>query len=168
MTIFVNLKLRSKIFIIAIIVILLLAGTLTTYSIVSGMQDTRRDIEAFRNEELAKKKQNLKSYVDIAYETILSNYEKTNDTEYLEDRYGTRLRSIVDVGESIIRHHMSMVHGAEDEISAAQNSAMIDIKNMRYDSGTGYLWINDTTTPVPIMVMHPTLPRLDGEVLDEE
>jgi len=30
----------------------------------------------------------------------------------------------------------------------------------------GYFWINDTTVPVPMMVMHPTVPSLDGTILD--
>ena len=43
---------------------------------------------------------------------------------------------------------------------------MPEIKNIRYDQGTGYIWINDTTLPYPKMIMHPTAPSLDGEVLD--
>ena len=44
---------------------------------------------------------------------------------------------------------------------------MPEIKNIRYDQGTGYIWINDTTLPYPKMIMHPTAPSLDGEVLDD-
>jgi methyl-accepting chemotaxis protein len=38
---------------------------------------------------------------------------------------------------------------------------------MRYANGTGYFWINDNTRPYPKMVMHPTIPNLDGRVLDD-
>ncbi len=38
---------------------------------------------------------------------------------------------------------------------------------MRYADGTGYFWINDNTLPYPTMVMHPTVPDLDGKVLDD-
>lgn len=38
---------------------------------------------------------------------------------------------------------------------------------MRYDNGVGYIWVNDTTRPVPRMIMHPTLPELDGKIMDD-
>ena len=38
---------------------------------------------------------------------------------------------------------------------------------MRYAGGVGYFWINDNTLPFPTMIMHPTLPELDGKVLDD-
>jgi hypothetical protein len=40
------------------------------------------------------------------------------------------------------------------------------IEQLRYDSGTGYFWINDTGAPIPKMIMHPTVPALNGKVLD--
>lgn len=49
-----------------------------------------------------------------------------------------------------------------------QETIIENIKIARYDNGTGYFWINDLTLPVPIMVMHPTLPSLDGKVLDDK
>ena len=39
------------------------------------------------------------------------------------------------------------------------------IKALRYSAGE-YFWINDLSTPVPRMVMHPTVPSLDGVLLD--
>lgn len=41
------------------------------------------------------------------------------------------------------------------------------VRQMRYDGGVGYFWINDTAKPTPRMVMHPTIPSLDGKVLDD-
>ena len=146
---FADWKLRTKLFVVVILVIILLAGALTVYSIVSDVGDARRDIDSFKVEELGKRKQNLLSFVDIAYETILSEFENTQDTTYLEKRYGTQFKSIMD-----------------DAVSDAKTSAMETIKQMRYEGGVGYFWINDTTEPVPIMIMHPTVPTLDGTVLD--
>jgi signal transduction histidine kinase/CheY-like chemotaxis protein len=48
---------------------------------------------------------------------------------------------------------------------AAKKAAMDTIRRMRYDRKE-YFWINDFTTPVPRMVMHPTVPELDGKILD--
>ncbi len=54
----------------------------------------------------------------------------------------------------------------DDVIKEAQDKCKKIIKNMRYNSGKGYFWINDTATPFPNMVMHPIAPELDGKVLD--
>ena len=33
---------------------------------------------------------------------------------------------------------------------------------MRYNNGLGYIWINNTELPFPKVLMHPTMPKLDG------
>jgi PAS domain S-box-containing protein len=47
----------------------------------------------------------------------------------------------------------------------ARKAAAETVKALRY-AGKEYFWINDLGTPVPKMVMHTTLPGLDGKVLD--
>ncbi len=49
----------------------------------------------------------------------------------------------------------------------ARRTAVEEIKRIRYDDGVGYLWINDIRRPVPRMIMHPTIPGLDGKILDD-
>ncbi len=48
----------------------------------------------------------------------------------------------------------------------ARRQAIENIKRLRYDNGVGYLWINDVGRPFPRMIMHPTIPTLNGTVLD--
>jgi methyl-accepting chemotaxis protein len=55
----------------------------------------------------------------------------------------------------------------DDAKSDILNKITTDIKAMRYADGTGYFWINDNTRPYPKMVMHPTIPNLDGRILDD-
>jgi methyl-accepting chemotaxis protein len=55
----------------------------------------------------------------------------------------------------------------DDALTDAIAKTKQDLKKMRYDNGTGYFWINDMGTPYPRMVMHPTVPALDGTVLDD-
>jgi serine phosphatase RsbU (regulator of sigma subunit)/signal transduction histidine kinase len=55
----------------------------------------------------------------------------------------------------------------DDALVEAAQKSMDHIRNIRYDQGTGYFWINDTTEPFPKMVMHPISPELEGEVLDD-
>ncbi len=128
----------------------------------------KEDIEVFRNEEFARIKNDLKNYVDIAYETIDANYRLAQDKKYIEHQYGPRLTDLVDVAESVIREHQALVSSGILSLAEAQSRAAEAIGKMRYDDGSGYFWINDTTLPYPKMVMHPTVPALNGAVLDAE
>ena len=48
----------------------------------------------------------------------------------------------------------------------AQAEAIAAVGKLRY-SGVEYFWINDLGKPVPKMIMHPTVPALNGKVLDD-
>lgn len=69
------------------------------------------------------------------------------------------LKSNVD----IVYHHVASAYQSNQDPAKILN----DIKQMRYDKGVGYFWINDMSRPIPTMIMHPTVPALDGRVLDD-
>lgn len=56
----------------------------------------------------------------------------------------------------------------DDAEMDAQQSSMQTLRDMRYDEGAGYFWINDTVSPFPTMVMHPTSPGLEGQIMDDK
>jgi len=60
-----------------------------------------------------------------------------------------------DVGSGII---------SEDE---AKNNVKSFVGQLKYDGGTGYVWINNTTLPFPEMIFHPTVPALNGQILND-
>ena len=105
--------------------------------------------------------------MSIAYEIIKSNYNSLNDKEYIQKTYGLRLKNIVDIANSVIDQKYEMYRRGILTDQEAKNNALTEIKKMRYDDGVGYIWINDTGKPVPKMIMHPTIPSLDGEILDD-
>lgn len=84
----------------------------------------------------------------------------------LDDRK-IKTRHLVEAAQGVLTHfHELQKTGAMSEEDAKQ-AAISTIKGMRYD-GKEYFWINDFSTPVPKMIMHPTVPALDGKVLDAE
>ena len=79
----------------------------------------------------------------------------------------SKLTNIVELGYSLVdAEYKAYKSGQIDEKTAKQN-AIDAIKKLRY-SGTNYIWINDNASPCPKMIMHPTVPSLDGKVLDAE
>ena len=65
-----------------------------------------------------------------------------------------------------LKNYVDIAYGSF--VAKEKSTAVQDIKKMRYDQGTGYFWINDMGKPSPKMVMHPTVPALDGKVLDSK
>jgi len=76
-----------------------------------------------------------------------------------------KTRHLVEAGHSIVAHFHALQQSGQLDEAAAKAAAMAALKSMRYEK-TEYFWINDFTAPVPKMVMHPTVPALDGKVLD--
>lgn len=78
-----------------------------------------------------------------------------------------KTRHLVEVAHGVLEFwYAKQKTGAIDEETARREAAAA-IRVLRYE-GKEYFWINDFTTPIPKMVMHPTLPVLDGTVLNAE
>jgi len=78
-----------------------------------------------------------------------------------------KTRNLVETSYSVLVHfHELQKNGTLTEI-AARSEAINTIKALRYEEKE-YFWINDLGKPYPTMIMHPTVPALDGKVLDAE
>lgn len=78
-----------------------------------------------------------------------------------------KTRHLVETAYSVVnRFHELQKNGTLGE-AAAQAEAIATLKALRYEEKE-YFWINDLGKPIPTMVMHPTVPALDGKVLDAE
>jgi methyl-accepting chemotaxis protein len=85
----------------------------------------------------------------------------------LQSEKQLKTRHLVETAYSVLaRYHDLQRSGALSE-SSARAEAIATIKAMRYEDKE-YFWINDRGKPYPTMIMHPTVPALDGKVLDAE
>ncbi len=82
----------------------------------------------------------------------------------LEDRK-VKTRHLVEGAHSLLGHFYDLQQKGALTEEAAKDAAMEAIKALRYEQKE-YFWLNDFTTPIPKMLMHPTVPALDGKVLD--
>ena len=83
----------------------------------------------------------------------------------LEDRK-VKTRHLVESAQGVLAHFAERQKKAELNEDEAKAAALAVLKTLRYE-GKEYFWINDLGKPVPKMVMHPTMPALDGKVLDD-
>jgi len=66
----------------------------------------------------------------------------------------------------ILEQQDAEVKAGKLTLEQSQKEAAAHISKLRYEKKE-YIWINDLTKPVPKMIMHPTVPALDGKVLDD-
>ncbi len=77
------------------------------------------------------------------------------------------LTNNVDMAISLVGAYDARATAGEFSREEAQKRAMQEIGAIRYE-GKNYLWINDTGAPYPTMLMHPIVPKLNGQVLDSQ
>jgi len=129
-------------------------------------RNSENEILEFEENENTRIEGILKNYVDIAYKSVESIYSDTEDKGYLQNVYGSRLKDIIDVVSGYIEGQISDVEKGLISGAEAQENVIRFIDQLKYDNGTGYVWINNTTLPYPKMVFHPTVPALNGQILD--
>lgn len=77
----------------------------------------------------------------------------------------SRVVAVVDLAHGLIRHYQSLEKSGTLTRFEAQEQAKNALRTLRYDQ-VEYVWVNDLTRPIPRMIMHPTVPALDGQILD--
>ncbi|MBS1189800.1 MAG: mcp40H1 [Rhodocyclaceae bacterium] len=85
--------------------------------------------------------------------------------ELLQEK-ALKTRHLVETAYSLLAHYQGLEQSGNLSGEEARRQALAATKALRYQ-GTEYFWINDLTTPAPKMLMHPTVPALDGKVLDD-
>lgn len=159
-------KIRNKIIALNAIVLVSVIIAVVIIISISLVRSSEREIGSFKQSELSDIKQKLKDHVSIAYSIIEQTHRDNTNRAFVAAKYGKRLKYVVEAGEQICRDRMRNA-AALGGVPAAQRLAKADVERMRYDKGTGYLWINDVTRPIPRMLMHPTLPALNGKIMND-
>jgi methyl-accepting chemotaxis protein len=83
----------------------------------------------------------------------------------LQDEKQLKTRHLVETAYGVLTHYHNLQKTGVRSEAVARAEAIAAIKSLRYE-GKEYFWLNDLGRPVPRMIMHPTVPSLDGQVLD--
>ncbi|MBI9088384.1 MAG: cache domain-containing protein [Desulfobacterium sp.] len=102
-----------------------------------------------------------KNYVELQHKSIL--YHKS----VMLSRRKIELKNNATIAFSLINSAYQEYKNGQISEGSAKQHAMDDLRRVRYDDGIGYFWINDTGRPYPRMIMHPTIPELEGKILDD-
>lgn len=85
--------------------------------------------------------------------------------DYFMNERQIATQHVVQVAYGILAEQKQKVQDGLKTTDEAKAGAIALIRSLRY-SGQEYFWIHDLGRPVPRMIMHPTLPSLDGRILD--
>jgi methyl-accepting chemotaxis protein len=103
----------------------------------------------------------LIGYVSLSLVNVFNSKERM----LLEKKI--KLKHVTEVAYGILEHYHKLQTEGKLSEQEAKAAAMAQIKSIRYE-GKEYFFINDDTLPIPKIVMHPTMPALEGKVLDDE
>ena len=84
---------------------------------------------------------------------------------YMNERQ-TDAQQVVEVAYGILKEYAQKVRTGKESSDKAKSDAISLIKSLRFRGGE-YFWIHDLSRPIPRMIVHPTVPSLDGKVLDD-
>lgn len=161
-------SLKTRLIVTISTLMVLMAAVITGITVYSLYANGEEEIALIRENELEIYKTKLNDTLDLVFTSVKETYANFNNNEYLEKVYGNRLKTVVDSAYSIIKDLQTQVSDGKISVRIAQSRAKELIGNIRYSGGTGYIWINDTGTPFPRMIMHPIVPALNGMILDAE
>ncbi|MBU2627553.1 MAG: cache domain-containing protein [Proteobacteria bacterium] len=150
-------SLRSRILLIVVSIVIL-----TVTGIIFFVQkETLKTLTALQDESAGNMLNTAVLTVENQYKSLI--FHKKNALEMRK----TERKNIVTVAIAAIDEIYNNFHQWGLTENQAKQKAIAIIRNMRYDKGVGYLWINDTERPIPKMIMHTTIPDLDNTVLDD-
>jgi methyl-accepting chemotaxis protein len=78
----------------------------------------------------------------------------------------TQLRHLVETAHTLLQAYEQAVKDGRLSESAARTQAANAVRQLHYGARE-YFWIHNLSQPVPLMVMHPTVPALEGQTLAE-
>lgn len=158
-------KLRTKITLFTSGFIVLLIALVCSFTVFIINNNAEAEVEAYRAEAIATKQEDLKAKVDIVYSMIEREMQTSRTSAHIERFYGQRVKNTIQIAKTVVDGYNQKYKAGSMSLTDAKKAALKEIKALRYDNGTGYIWINDTSYPFPNMIMHPTVPSLDGQVL---
>ena len=125
-------------------------------------EDGNSQLEHFREQLLAGKKEYLKSQVQTTLSVLEKAYQDAQNPEKLMAVYKDQLQNAVNTAYSLL---VAIEKDATLSLEERQQKAAEMVKALRYGpENKDYFWINDMH---PRMIMHPYKPELDGQDLSE-
>ena len=94
---------RTRILAVTVQTLLLAVIVTSVVAVIAIRKQYAEEATQYRSKEMSRTRDKLKNLVDAAYSAIESNHKEAQDKESLEKIYGSRLKDIVGIAESIAK-----------------------------------------------------------------
>lgn len=155
-------NLKLKIVLLTSLSVIIPALLISLVSVYSINQNFKKEVETFRADALAKAKDETKAKVDIAYNMVAREYERSQSKNFVEQNYGVRIKNLIEVAHSIVDEYHKLYEFGELSLAEAQEQAKAQLRLFRYDQGKGYFFAFDTEYPYPRILAHGLLRALEA------
>lgn len=154
-------------------------SVLMTAALISGIivwktrQNSKLEIAQFQDSILKNRKQELASITDTAYSALVSAYNDAHNEERIRSIVAEKLKASLDVLYSSIENEYlrARASGSAAEMKRAKARMIKEIQKLRFgETGKDYVWIHSFDSRnigSPRMIMHPTVPKLNGRDISE-
>lgn len=117
---------------------------------------------------LASQEEQSRNLLKTAQLTVASEYKSIQYFERsLLNNKKEELKDVSSFCLSLLSNLDDEVASGKRSLAAAQVDALRIMRDIRYDNGSGYVWVNDTSVP-PKMIMHPYIRQYEGQSLDRD
>lgn len=112
--------------------------------------------------------QNARNLVETILQHVHNGYASIvyHEKAILDDRK-QKLTDVAGIARTIVQSYYDKSQKGLITEDEAKKAAIDELRHIRYANNIGYVWVNDNSRPFPRMIMHPTLPNLDGKILDD-
>jgi len=143
--------------IISVVAGIVLVTTLTL--LLTGQWQTRKFLLKEEDEKAQSLLKAMVFAVNIEYQSMQFFRE-----QHLQHTKGVA-KDMVDAAMAIIQTEYERVKNDGLTSETVQRYCIEELRNMRYNDGNGYFWINEDRSPYPVMIMHPLQPKLESRNL---
>jgi len=167
-------QIKWKITLLGAAIVSLALVFLGSYTCWVLLSQSERDIAEFEENILDRRKQELANVTTIAYSALEEAYNKAHDKDLLGKKVEDKLKAVLDVVYFMIQDQYEESRSSLSSAAAlreAQGELVRQIRALRFGAGgKDYVWIhslNRDEISHPRMIMHPTIPSLDGTDISE-
>ena len=150
-------SLRSRIFVIVILVMVFTIAGITFFV----QRETTKTLSQMNAESTKNLLNAVVLNVENQYKSLLFQKKTCLETRKNDSKHIVTIA--LAVIDEIYKKHQQGLFTEQQAMEQAKSC----LRNMRYNDGVGYVWINDMGRPIPRMIMHASMPELDGKVLDD-
>lgn len=143
-------SLKSSILSLFIFLFIVSQILLFIFQIIVNEEISKKELINLKNSYYENKKKNLKDVMQISFKIIEKKYNEFKIKE-----------------KSLIQKDVSRLELSELEHRYKKESIEL-LRTIRYDDSKGYVWITDTTEPIPQVILEPILSSIEGSIPESE